>query len=322
MKLLYEPVLERINEMKTTKLTVMAMGLLLTCLSLAVTARADGARSYISPSGSDNRPCTRNQPCRTFDGALAKTDAGGEIVAMETGTYDPTTVSKSITLAAAPGADVAIRVTTGNAVTVSANPGDVVVLRGLRLGGPGKNVTGTNGVFFNITSPNCCVSVNIENSIISDFDRGVQMELGVASRLLVSDSVLRSNKTGINMFVGGADGNGASIERTRFESNDVGLKHFGGNSAAVSNSVASGNGIGFLSDGSGKIELFHTTASKNGTGIKADGGFIRVAYCSVTGNGTGISASGGTIGTMGNNMVVNNDIDIAGSINVVTFVPR
>ena len=308
--------------MKTTKLTVMAMGLLLTCLSLAATARADGARSYISPNGSDNRPCTRNQPCRSFDGALAKTDAGGEIVAMETGTYDPTTVTKSITLAAAPGADVAIRVATGNAVTISGNPGDVVVLRGLRLGGPGKNVAGTNGVFFNISSPNCCVSVNIENSIISDFDRGVQMELGVASRLLVSDSVLRANKTGINMFVGGADGNGASIERTRFESNEVGLKHFGGNSAAVSNSVASGNGIGFLTDGSGKLELFHTVASKNGTGVKADGGFIRIAYCSVTGNGTGISASGGTIGTMGNNMVVNNDIDVAGSINVVTFVPR
>ena len=308
--------------MKTTKLTVTALGILFTCLSLAATARADGARSYISPSGSDNRPCTRNQPCRTFDGALTKTDAGGEILAMETGTYDPTTVSKSITLAAAPGADVSIRVATGNAVTVSANPGDLVVLRGLRLAGPGKNVAGTNGVFFNISSPNCCVSVNIENSVISDFDHGVQMELGVASRLLVSDSVLRANKIGANLFVGGADGNGALFERTRFESNEVGLKHFGGNSAAVSNSIATGNGIGFLTDGSGKLELFHTVASKNGTGIKADGGIIRIAYSSMTGNGTGISASGGTIGTMGNNMVVNNDIDIAGSINVVTFVPR
>ena len=308
--------------MKTTKFTVTLLGLLLACLGFTATARADGARSYISPGGSDNRPCTRNQPCRTFDGALAKTDAGGEILATETGTYDPTTVSKSITLAAAPGADVAIRVTTGNAVTISANSGDIVVLRGLRLGGPGKNVAGTNGVFFNINSPNCCVSVNIENSTISDFDRGVQMELGVASRLLVSDSVLRANKTGMNLFVGGADGNGVSIDRTRFESNDVGVKHFGGNSAAVSNSIASGNGIGFLTDGGGKLELFHTVASKNGTGVKADGGFIRIAYCSMTGNGTGISASGGTIGTMGNNMVLNNDIDIAGSINVVTFVPR
>jgi hypothetical protein len=57
------------------------------------------------PGGSDNRPCTRNQPCRTFDGALAKTDPGGEIVALETGSYDPTTVTKSITLSSAPGAD-------------------------------------------------------------------------------------------------------------------------------------------------------------------------------------------------------------------------
>jgi hypothetical protein len=86
--------------------------------------------------------------------------------------------------------------------------------------------------------------------------------------------------------------------------------------------VASGNGTGFLTAGSGKIELFHTVATKNGTGAKADGGIIRIAYCSVTGNGTGISSSGGTIATMGNNMVVNNDIDMAGSINFVTFVPR
>jgi len=86
--------------------------------------------------------------------------------------------------------------------------------------------------------------------------------------------------------------------------------------------VASGNGIGFQTEGSGKLEIFNTVATKNQTGIKADGGIIRIAYCSVSGNGTGISASGGTIGIMGNNMVVNNDIDVAGSINVVTFLPR
>ena len=86
--------------------------------------------------------------------------------------------------------------------------------------------------------------------------------------------------------------------------------------------MASGNGIGFLTEGSGKLELFHTVASKNGTGVKADGGTIRIAYSSATGNGTGWSISGGTIASMGNNMVVNNDIDMAGAINLVTFVPR
>jgi hypothetical protein len=136
-------------------------------------------------------------------------------------------------------------------------------------------------VLFNINSPNCWVAVHIEHSVISYFERGVQLELGVASRLLLSDSVLRANKIGINMFGGGADGNGGSIERTRFESNEVGLRHFGGNSAAVSTSVASGNGIGFQTEGAGKIELFNTVATKNQVGVKADG-VIRIAYCSVT----------------------------------------
>ncbi|HET6852188.1 MAG TPA: hypothetical protein VFH46_07675, partial [Pyrinomonadaceae bacterium] len=208
--------------MKITKLTVMIMALMLTCVFTS-TALADGARSYISPSGSDNRPCTRTQPCRTFDGAQAKTDAGGEIVAVDTGSYDPTTVTKSITLAAAPGADVAIRANTGSAVTVSPNVGDTVVLRGLRLAGPGKNVAGTNGVLVDITSPNCCISVHIENSIISDFDKGVQVDLGVASMLVVSDTVFRANKTGVNFSVGGVESQGASITRSRFERNEVGL---------------------------------------------------------------------------------------------------
>ena len=124
--------------MRITKATVMMMGLLLTCLAFVSTARADGVRSYISPSGSDNRPCTRNQPCRTFDTAIAKTDEGGEVIALETGTYDPITVTKSITLAAAPGADVAIRASAGNAVTITPGTGDTVMLRGLRLADPAR----------------------------------------------------------------------------------------------------------------------------------------------------------------------------------------
>ena len=307
--------------MRITKPTVMMMGLLLTGLSFVSTARADGIRSYISPSGSDNRPCSRNQPCRTFDAAIAKTDAGGEIIALETGTYEPTTVTKSITLAAAPGADVAIRATGGNAVTVTPNTGDAVVLRGLRLGGPGKNVAGTNGVFVDITSPNCCITVHVENTMITDFEDGVQMNLGVAGRLIVSDSVLRANKNGANFSVGGAEANGASFERTRFEHNDVGLLAPNGNSISVSNSIATGNGTGIQTEG-GKVDLFQSVITKNSTGIKTNSGSVRMGYCSVTGNGSGVSTGGGLVHSMGNNMIVNNDIDVAGTNSFVTFLAR
>ena len=308
--------------MKITKLTVMIMALMLTCLGFTSTALADGARSYISPSGSDNRPCTRTQPCRTFDGAQAKTDAGGEIVAVDTGSYDPTTVTKSITLAAAPGADVAIRANTGSAVTVSPNVGDTVVLRGLRLAGPGKNVAGTNGVLVDITSPNCCISVHIENSIISDFDKGVQVDLGVASMLVVSDTVFRANKTGVNFSVGGVESQGASITRSRFERNEVGLLTFTGNSVTVSNSTAAGNGTAFQTDQGGKLDIFNSIIAKNQIGIKSNGGQIRIGYCNISGNTSGVSTGAGTVSSMGNNMIIGNDIDVAGVQNFVTFLPR
>lgn len=297
------------------------MGLLLTCLSIVSTARADGIRSYISTNGSDNRPCSRNQPCRTFDGALAKTDAGGEITALETGTYDPTTITKSITLAAAPGADVTIRASSGNAVTVSAGIGDTIVLRGLRLGGPGKSVAGTNGVLVDIVSPTCCISLHIENSTISDFEEGVQMNLGVGARLVVTDSVLRLNKTGISFSVGGTESQGASIERTRLERNDTGLLTVLGQSITFSNSVATGNNVGVQTDG-GQVDIFHSVLTKNGTGIRTNSGSVRIGYSSVVGNSTGVSTASGTVHSLGNNMIINNDIDIAGTNSFITFLPR
>jgi hypothetical protein len=300
----------------------MTMSLLLTCLAFVSTARADGARSYISPSGSDNRPCTRTQPCRTFDGALAKTDEGGEIIALETGAYDATTITKAITLAAAPGADVAIRATSGNAVTITANIGDVVVLRGLRLSGPGKSIAGTHGVLLDITSPNCCVAVHLESLIVSDFDKGFHMDLGVASVLMVSDTVFRNNKIGVSVSVGGAESQGASITRSRLERNDIGLLAQNGNSVTVSNTVVHGNGVGLQTDVGGKLDVFDSTVTKNGTGIKSNGGHIRMASCSVTGNGSGVSTGTGTVSSMGNNMIVNNDIDVAGTQNFIPFLPR
>jgi hypothetical protein len=47
-----------------------------------------------------------------------------------------------------------------------------------------------------------------------------------------------------------------------------------------------------------------------------------MASCSVTGNGTGVSTGTGTVSSMGNNMIVNNDIDVAGVQNFITFLPR
>ena len=52
------------------------------------------------------------------------------------------------------------------------------------------------------------------------------------------------------------------------------------------------------------------------------GGVVRIGYSSVMGNSTGIAAGGGIVHSMGNNMIVSNDIDISGAINFSTFLPR
>lgn len=301
------------------KTTLMMLALLFFCCTFSATARAQGSRSYISPNGSDNRQCTRTQPCRTFDGAMAKTDEGGEIVALENGVYDPATVTKSMTLTAAPGADVVIRATNGNAVTVSTPIGATVVLRGLKMAGPGKDST-SNGVL--IDPQVVTLALSIENSVISDFSTGIRAFQVQSAQVMVSDSIVRNNTTGALMSIFGTDAMGSIFTRTRFERNSVGLSAANGTLVAVKDSVASGNGSGFLADSGGKMTIFDSIASKNGTGIEAkSGGTITIGHSTVTGNSVGMAAIG-QIRSLGNNMVAGNDIDVANSPNVTTITPR
>lgn len=299
------------------KSTLIMFALLFSCFTFTATARADGSRSYISPSGGDNRPCTRAQPCRTFDGALAKTDEGGEIVALETSAYDPVTVTKSITLTAAPGADVVIKATSGNGVTVNALLSGMVVLRGLKISGPGK-ATNTSGVA--VDSQNVTLGLHVENCVISDFGTGIRAFQVLSAQVMVNDTVLRNNTTGALISIFGADAQGAAFNRTRFERNGTGLAVANGNYVAVKDSVATGNGDGFLAQPGGKMTILNSMASKNHTGIETNGtGSVTIGNSIVTGNSTGFSASG-PIRSMGNNMVAGNDINVAGSPNV-TIIP-
>jgi len=50
-------------------------------------AQAQNNRSWVSSTGDDNAACTRAAPCRTFQGALAKTNQQGEIDAIDAAEY-------------------------------------------------------------------------------------------------------------------------------------------------------------------------------------------------------------------------------------------
>jgi hypothetical protein len=72
--------------------------------TLVCAARAHALpRTYVSIAGSDANDCSLNNACRTFAGAASKTDQGGVLTALDSGTYGSVTITYSLTVQAAPG---------------------------------------------------------------------------------------------------------------------------------------------------------------------------------------------------------------------------
>ena len=65
----------------------------------ALPANAQATRTWVSQaSGDDSFACSRNNPCRTFAGAIGKTAINGEINCIDSGGYGAVTITKSITI--------------------------------------------------------------------------------------------------------------------------------------------------------------------------------------------------------------------------------
>src|SRR5689334_5358236 len=108
-----------------------------TALGLAFTtmASAQATRTWVSGVGDDANPCSRTAPGKTFAGAISKTAAGGEIDALDSGGFGALTITKSITIDGAGNLAGVLVGGTNGIVINTANPTDVVVLRGLEING-------------------------------------------------------------------------------------------------------------------------------------------------------------------------------------------
>src|SRR5215472_9725628 len=109
-------------------------------------AYAQANRTFVSGDGSDSNPCSLAAPCRSFAGALAQTNPGGEIAVLDTAGYGAVTITKAISIVNEEGVEAGITATSGDGITISAGASDVVNLRGLTLVGVGSN---GNGITFN-----------------------------------------------------------------------------------------------------------------------------------------------------------------------------
>jgi hypothetical protein len=149
-------------------------------------------RTFVAPTGVDSPTCSITTPCRTFSGALAVTDAAGEIVVLGSAGYGRVTIDKSVTIAAPPGVYAGITVFPGtNGVDIHTF-GVKVVLRGLTINGQGGDI----GI--DATSGS---ELAIENCAVTNM---AQHGIRIAGPLsaTVTDTAVRGNG-GFGMSIGG-----------------------------------------------------------------------------------------------------------------------
>ncbi len=291
----------------------------------ATPASAQATRTWISGDGDDLNPCSRTAPCKTFQGAISKTAAGGEINCLDPGGFGGVTITKSISLIC-DNTQSGILVAATNAIIVN-GAGVVVQISGLDFEGLGQ--TGSPGINA-VTFLNGSVLI-VRNSKMRGFRNGYGVSFTPQSNarlfvdnVIISESGIASNPATGGILVSPASGSTARATITNTQVLDtlnVGLRvdtAAGGVSTAayatVKNSVFTNDGVGILvkapvGAGPAHLLLSNSVVSDNSFGIIANGASTvgRVGGTTISGNDTALTTlSGASLYSYGDNLLDDN----------------
>ncbi len=252
---------------------------------LLTTAAQALPQTFVSATGNNANSCERADPCRTFAGALIKTDVGGEIIVLDAGEYGPVNITKSVKITAV-GVYAGINAVGGgtSAVAITVGATDVVVLRGLTITGMGA----ANGVSFTARG-----TLHVEGCTISGFT-AAGISFTAAGQLFVKDSFVRNNNNiGIHVAPRSSTAT-ASIDHCRMERNAYGVRADGGTGrnpqVTIRDSVAADNTTsGFYVTGApAQMNVFDSQAVHNGgSGFYAiSGAKLSAHHCLSANNAT------------------------------------
>src|SRR5512143_505280 len=60
-------------------------------------------QTFVAANGNDANPCSLALPCSTFAAAMKQTAAGGEVIAIDSGSYGPVAITESVSIIAPSG---------------------------------------------------------------------------------------------------------------------------------------------------------------------------------------------------------------------------
>ncbi|CAG0963631.1 Beta-mannanase/endoglucanase A [Burkholderiales bacterium] len=290
----------------------------ITLLVLAPSTKVQ--RAYVSAAaGSDvntSSQCGRSAPCRSFAAAVGVVASGGEVVALDSGDYGSVTLANSVTLIAAPGKQVSIGATSGNAVTV-ATPGVKAVLRGLHLAGFGA----ANGIFMSAGA-----GLSVENCVITGFGAS-GIDVSAAAQVSVTGSMLRNNAVGVKLE-GAAKATLQSVKILGSSSEGVvvakSVPAGGATTASLAGTIIAGGGWGVRAGAAGTTGtvIVNITRSRvlnhGGGGVRAVNGGgstgVTLGRSLISGNAIGLQNQGGIFRSSQNNTFSGNGTDVSGTI--------
>ncbi|PYP91570.1 MAG: hypothetical protein DMG65_06950 [Candidatus Angelobacter sp. Gp1-AA117] len=288
---------------------------LFTFISIAVQAQmppppASPYRTYVSVNGNDSNAssgCQQIAPCRNFNIALGVTASHGELVALDSGNYMPFNITQSVTIKAAPGADVTILSSGfGDAIAINAGSSDSIVLHGLTING--SATSGWTGIHFWTGG-----ALLVENCVLSDLTNGIRVD--GPGKIIVTDTLIRDNQMGVAMQTSSGQIH-ATFDRVHIKNNQfTGIGVWNNTQAVISNSLITDNfqngiEVSAGSPGNAVANIEGCIIKNNNNGIVSYGGSLaRVSHSTITDNMQGIPSFGGQVLSFGNNRLVGNVTD-------------
>jgi hypothetical protein len=279
----------------------------------SVLAHASSGKTYVSVNGSDGNAgvsCPATAPCRSFNAALSVTSPYGEVVAVDSGDYDPITINQPVTIKAAPGVDATIISPWNDGITITIGTNDIVVLRGLNVNGLGGWASGIR--------LNAGGVLDIENCNITHFgSNGISIYAG-GSTVYVKDTVAEDTSAGI-FLQSRTSMIHASIDGVHLKHNNyVGLYAGANSQTTIRNSVVADSYYGMqVGDygGTSELNVEDCLIERANTAIYGTNNFgggtalARVNHSTIVDNGTGLSTYGVPLLSYGNNRLAGNGTD-------------
>jgi len=300
-----------------TRIPLALLAMALACSVFAAPAQALRARVFVSKTGADVGTCSFSAPCQSLDYALSGVEPGGEITILDSGGYNPITITQGVTITVPPGVEAGIAAASGvNAITINGTSAATITLRGLTLEGSG---VGAHGIFLTSSGGG---TLNIIDTVVKDFNNsGIAIQPGGSSNFaltILNSTSLNNGGDGFRIAptgssaqilvsidqttANGNDGNGFNFETG---SNNAGDVIFGQiiRSQASTNKNAGINGSGYEAPNAIELVIAGCYGTNNLYGVNVNiGGAYHLSSSTFLGNNTDLNiGSATTFYSFGNN---------------------